>query len=357
MWGGLLYLRGWMYISNNFVCFYSQLMKEKVMIMFRDIIVLKKETQLLASTIKIATEKREFHFSGFFKRDDAFSLLEQLWQIAVDRFLINTSMKSLEEATLSLGHLDRKLEQLTWVSEPQPGSPTKKKAGVGGGVGASGGTASPMRVDSFSSPSLFSPSGAAGGSPHSSSARYGSGILLDVSQLTHTLDESSGEKGDNRNPNPTPEMLHTKQKHEELHSLFRLPYAETLFDGKNLSLSLPPSPPPNAYSNKKCKEYLGSFWWEKKYHKGSFYVTTNFICFISQQPNMEPTVVCLSFSLPQRLCHTSTHAHSLGVGCCPLSGYHKVYCPWRLCCEDIHSRWRGIPPTPLILSLTLLPTL
>lgn len=63
LWRGFLYRRGWMYLSENYVCFHSQFIKELVVIAFRDITLIKKESSALglSSSIKITTKNQEVH--------------------------------------------------------------------------------------------------------------------------------------------------------------------------------------------------------------------------------------------------------------------------------------------------------
>eukprot|EP01119_Soliformovum_irregulare_P015626 TRINITY_DN4420_c0_g1_i2.p1 TRINITY_DN4420_c0_g1~~TRINITY_DN4420_c0_g1_i2.p1 ORF type:complete len:883 (+),score=250.00 TRINITY_DN4420_c0_g1_i2:75-2723(+) len=81
-----MHRQGWMYVSQHFVCFQSQMMTELISFPFRDVKAIQKENALwgFSSGIKIDTVDQELHFGTFLKRDEAFAILEDLWQRHMD---------------------------------------------------------------------------------------------------------------------------------------------------------------------------------------------------------------------------------------------------------------------------------
>jgi len=77
-----MHRQGWMYVSQHFVCFQSQMLTELISFPFRDVKEMKKENALwgFSSGIKIQTVDQELHFGTFLKRDEVFAILEDLWQ-------------------------------------------------------------------------------------------------------------------------------------------------------------------------------------------------------------------------------------------------------------------------------------
>lgn len=81
-----------MYISENYLCFYSRMMSTKVSIPFKDITSVKRENStlgLLQNVIRVTSKTGEWVFTTVFKRDDVFGLLEHLWQAALQRIIMS----------------------------------------------------------------------------------------------------------------------------------------------------------------------------------------------------------------------------------------------------------------------------
>ncbi|EFA85225.1 hypothetical protein PPL_02225 [Heterostelium album PN500] len=83
---------GCMYISENYICFYSRIIPTKIKVLFSDIVEMKKTThssyfKFLTDSIKIQTESKEFIFHTFFKVDETFQLLDQIRKFAMNRML------------------------------------------------------------------------------------------------------------------------------------------------------------------------------------------------------------------------------------------------------------------------------
>eukprot|EP01132_Coremiostelium_polycephalum_P009982 gene9982-12236_t len=89
---------GCMYISENYISFYSRIFPTKISIPFIDIVDMKKSAHssplklLLVNSIKIQTEQKELVFHTFFKIDETFQLLDQLWKFTMNRMLVNAEL-------------------------------------------------------------------------------------------------------------------------------------------------------------------------------------------------------------------------------------------------------------------------
>ncbi|KAJ3127151.1 hypothetical protein HK098_006699 [Nowakowskiella sp. JEL0407] len=85
--------QGWLYISINYVCFYSFVLgaETKVAVELKDIEEVQKDTSkrgVFADAIKIVTRnKTEHFFSNLFQRDETYDLLEHLTNIAMQKLL------------------------------------------------------------------------------------------------------------------------------------------------------------------------------------------------------------------------------------------------------------------------------
>jgi len=86
---------GMMWVSANYICFDSQLMRQKFVIAFRDVIKIAKGIShfgVLDSSITIKTKQgEEYFFSTFFNREEVLALLEYLWSTALDRLLLSSA--------------------------------------------------------------------------------------------------------------------------------------------------------------------------------------------------------------------------------------------------------------------------
>ena len=82
--------QGWMYLSLNYISFYSFLMgkEAKIIISYTDIMNLEKVNNLLSSGIKISTRNGDFYFYMFINIDETFRLIEQLTNFAIQKCVI-----------------------------------------------------------------------------------------------------------------------------------------------------------------------------------------------------------------------------------------------------------------------------
>jgi hypothetical protein len=97
--------QGWLYISENYVCFHSIVMggETRVQIALKDVEELKKERSkggLIPDAISIQTKNKTSHFfSNLIHRDEAFDLIEDLAKSAVERLLRHADDRT--EATMA----------------------------------------------------------------------------------------------------------------------------------------------------------------------------------------------------------------------------------------------------------------
>ncbi|KAJ1905238.1 GTPase activating protein (GAP), partial [Tieghemiomyces parasiticus] len=93
----LIIRQGWLYISENYLCFYAYLLghETKLCIELKDVERLEKEKSMrgvLSDAIKVVTkDQTEYFFSNFFHRDETYDLLVQLTNLAMARVLKNAA--------------------------------------------------------------------------------------------------------------------------------------------------------------------------------------------------------------------------------------------------------------------------
>ncbi|XP_025206941.1 TBC1 domain family member 9 [Melanaphis sacchari] len=78
--------RGWLYLSVEYLCFYSYMlgMEDKIVVRWTDVINLDKNTGVLSDTITVTTrDKREYRFFMFLHSSDTFELMKQLVNLAM----------------------------------------------------------------------------------------------------------------------------------------------------------------------------------------------------------------------------------------------------------------------------------
>ncbi|CAG8486039.1 12791_t:CDS:10 [Acaulospora morrowiae] len=114
--------QGWMYISENYVCFYSFVLgiETKLFIELKDIQNLFKEKSkrgMISDSIKIITKDNQEHFfSNLFHRDETYDLLVQLTTLAMQRLLKNAA---IDAAPGTLYDFEQDLSPRTDVSSSQ----------------------------------------------------------------------------------------------------------------------------------------------------------------------------------------------------------------------------------------------
>lgn len=89
-WKGKLPRQGWMYLSINYCCFYAFILgtDTTVCIRWSEITELSQKNSILfPDSIKITTREKEYHFSMFLRKNETFTLMEQLVDLAVKKLI------------------------------------------------------------------------------------------------------------------------------------------------------------------------------------------------------------------------------------------------------------------------------
>ncbi|XP_065191031.1 TBC1 domain family member 9-like [Sycon ciliatum] len=89
--------QGWLYLSVNYLCFYSYFMGTEVSVKLRfaDVVRLqKKNSVLVAAGIQVCTRDDEYIFAVFMHRDETFALMEQLVAVAMKGLLTGSNTTS-----------------------------------------------------------------------------------------------------------------------------------------------------------------------------------------------------------------------------------------------------------------------
>ncbi|XP_017769270.1 PREDICTED: TBC1 domain family member 9 isoform X2 [Nicrophorus vespilloides] len=85
-WKGKLPRQGWLYLSVNYCCFHALILGIETKLRFRwsDVIdVAKTNSLLFPDSIKVSTRDKDYYFSMFIRKNDTFSLMEQLIDLAM----------------------------------------------------------------------------------------------------------------------------------------------------------------------------------------------------------------------------------------------------------------------------------
>ncbi|KAI8605096.1 rab-GTPase-TBC domain-containing protein [Dissophora ornata] len=96
---GKMMNQGWMYISENYLCFYSFMlgMETKIFLELKDIGDLQKEKSkrgVFADAIRVVMKDgQEYFFSNLFHRDETYDMLVQLTTLTMERLLRNTALE------------------------------------------------------------------------------------------------------------------------------------------------------------------------------------------------------------------------------------------------------------------------
>lgn len=91
--------QGWMYISENYLCFYSFMlgMETKIFLELKDVGDLQKEKSkrgVFADAIRVVMkDDQEYFFSNLFHRDETYDMLVQLTTLTMERLLRNTALE------------------------------------------------------------------------------------------------------------------------------------------------------------------------------------------------------------------------------------------------------------------------
>ncbi|KAF9182514.1 hypothetical protein BGZ51_004702 [Haplosporangium sp. Z 767] len=96
---GKMMNQGWMYISENYLCFYSFMlgMETKIFLELKDVGDLQKEKSkrgVFADAIRVVMkDEQEYFFSNLFHRDETYDMLVQLTTLTMERLLRNTALE------------------------------------------------------------------------------------------------------------------------------------------------------------------------------------------------------------------------------------------------------------------------
>jgi len=233
---------GWMYLSDNYLCFYSRMMSTKISVPFKDITGLKRESStlgILQNLIRVTSKSGEWVFTTLFKRDDVFCYLEHLWQSALQRIIMSA-------------------ENSPTVGSPTP--PPLRPANLGklNFLSISANISTPISSTSVST--VASPATSA---PPSPSNRDHSPLHIFSQNLISSL-QAISSTGSERPPVPHSNsfrnLLDMAKRNETFQSLFKLPADEPLID-----------------------ESFGSIWGytSGSYIRGKISLSAHFICFNS----------------------------------------------------------------------------
>ncbi|KAI7901275.1 rab-GTPase-TBC domain-containing protein [Cokeromyces recurvatus] len=109
--------QGWIYISENYLAFYSYLLgfETKLLLELKDVQDIKKERSkrgVFSDAIKIyMKDKSEHFFSNLFKRDEVYDILVQLTGLAMQRVLKSTALEHAPgSGTMSIDIKDSDIE-------------------------------------------------------------------------------------------------------------------------------------------------------------------------------------------------------------------------------------------------------
>ncbi|KAF2077065.1 hypothetical protein CYY_001632 [Polysphondylium violaceum] len=101
---------GCLYISENYISFHSRIFQTtKISIPFSNILDMKKNStalKMIISSIKIqTTDSKEYFFHTFFKVDETFQILDQLWKFTMNKMLFNADLNSKPSLSCSGSYL------------------------------------------------------------------------------------------------------------------------------------------------------------------------------------------------------------------------------------------------------------
>ncbi|KAF9910025.1 TBC1 domain member 9, partial [Lobosporangium transversale] len=109
---GKMMNQGWMYISENYLCFYSFMlgMETKIFLELKDIGDLQKEKSkrgVFADAIRVVMKDgQEYFFSNLFHRDETYDILVQLTTLTMERLLRNTVLEHAPGMSNESDHSD-----------------------------------------------------------------------------------------------------------------------------------------------------------------------------------------------------------------------------------------------------------
>lgn len=96
-WKSRVPRQGWLYLSVNYLCFYSYLFgrETKLVIRWIDVVHLERSnTVFFPESIWVATREKEYYFSMFLKTGETFRLMEQLANLAMKQLICEETFQA-----------------------------------------------------------------------------------------------------------------------------------------------------------------------------------------------------------------------------------------------------------------------
>eukprot|EP00834_Sanchytrium_tribonematis_P006899 NODE_556_length_6108_cov_1.468464.p2 type:complete len:438 gc:universal NODE_556_length_6108_cov_1.468464:3745-2432(-) len=110
--------QGWLYISHNYICYYSFLMGQEIkeVIRMKDIQQITKDNavkNLVSGGIQITASDKQYHFVNLFHLQETVEVLESLGTKAVERMLKTAAADSLPGQNFSSKEGDKKKQDMS----------------------------------------------------------------------------------------------------------------------------------------------------------------------------------------------------------------------------------------------------
>ncbi|KAF8773507.1 TBC1 domain family member 9 like protein [Argiope bruennichi] len=96
-WKKNLPYQGWLYLSVNHMCFYSQIFKKEFKLIIRWVEVTqieKNDSLVFPDSISVHTRTKKFHFSMLLKLEETFTLMQQLANLAMKKLISEESFEA-----------------------------------------------------------------------------------------------------------------------------------------------------------------------------------------------------------------------------------------------------------------------
>ncbi|GBM76775.1 TBC1 domain family member 9B, partial [Araneus ventricosus] len=96
-WKKKLPYQGWLYLSVNHMCFYSQIFKKEFKLIIRWVEVTqieKNDSLVFPDSISVHTRTKKFHFSMLLKLEETFTLMQQLANLAMKKLISEESFEA-----------------------------------------------------------------------------------------------------------------------------------------------------------------------------------------------------------------------------------------------------------------------
>ncbi|GFY60288.1 TBC1 domain family member 9 [Trichonephila inaurata madagascariensis] len=96
-WKKNLPTQGWLYLSVNHMCFYSQIFKKEFKLIIRWVEVTqieRNDSLVFPDSISVLTRTKKFNFSMFLKLEETFTLMQQLANLAMKKLISEESFEA-----------------------------------------------------------------------------------------------------------------------------------------------------------------------------------------------------------------------------------------------------------------------